>query len=62
MSQTLTQLNNEKQEAALLNISWRGLQEYRKRRLVPYIKLGKRVLYNHGDVMRALEKLTVKSI
>jgi hypothetical protein len=52
-------LLTEKEQAAQLSISWRGLQEYRKKRLVPFIRLGRRVLYRPSDVERALERLTV---
>ena len=53
-------LLNEKEQAALLSISWRGLQEARKKRLIPFVRIGRRVLYRPSDVERALERLTVK--
>jgi hypothetical protein len=53
-------LLNEKEQAALLSISWRGLQEARKKRLIPHVRIGRRVLYRPSDVERALERLTVK--
>lgn len=55
-------LNNEREQAAALNISLRSLQNYREMRLIPHIRLGRRVLYNHADVMRALERLTIKAL
>ncbi len=62
MDQIKKILLNEKEMAQLLSISWRGLQEYRKRRLIPCVKLGRRVLYRPADVERALDRLTIKAI
>jgi predicted DNA-binding transcriptional regulator AlpA len=57
-----TTLLTEKQMAALLAISWRGLQELRKRRLVPHIRLGRSIRYCPSAVQTAIEKLTVESV
>lgn len=55
-------LVGEKEQAAMLSISWRGLQEQRKKRLIPFVRIGRRVLYRPSDVERALERLTVKEV
>ena len=62
MGQMQKILMNEKEMAQLLSISWRALQEYRKRRLIPYVKLGRRVLYRWSDVERALDRLTIRAV
>jgi len=51
-----------REQAELLSITWRGLQDFTKRRIVPHVKLGRLVRYNPVEVAKALEKLTVKSI
>jgi hypothetical protein len=53
-------LVSEKEQAAMLSISWRGLQEARRKRLIPCVRIGRRVLYRPGDVEKALQRLTVK--
>jgi hypothetical protein len=53
-------LLSEKEQAAQLSISWRGLQEARKKRLIPCVRIGRRVLYRPSDVERALERLTIR--
>ena len=58
-NQTKT-LVSEKEQAAMLSISWRGLQEARRKRLIPCVKIGRRVLYSPAAVERALERLTIK--
>jgi len=49
-------------QAELLSISWRHLQELSKKRLIPTVRLGRRMLFNPIHVAAALEKLTVKSL
>jgi hypothetical protein len=53
-------LLSEKEQAAQLSISWRGLQEARRKRLIPFVRIGRRVLYRPADVERALEHLTIR--
>jgi hypothetical protein len=53
-------LLTEKEQARLLSMSWRGLQEFRKRGLVPCIRIGRLVRYSPKDVERALQKLKTK--
>lgn len=55
-------LLTEKEMADSLAISWRGLSEFRKRRMIPVVRLGRAIRYNPSEVARALEKLTVRSI
>ena len=51
-----------KEMAAMLSMSWRGVQELTKRREIPVVRLGRSVRYNPPAVAKALEKLTVRSI
>jgi len=62
MNTQVKTLVSEKEQAALLSISWRGLQEARKKRLIPCVRIGRRVLYRPADVERALERLTIKEV
>jgi hypothetical protein len=48
--------------AAKLRVSLRSLANFKDRRLIPHIKLGRAVRYDEHAVMRALEKLTVKEV
>ena len=58
----MTQLLTLKEMAPKLAISWRGLQELTKRRLVPVVRLGRNVRYNPEAVAKAVEKLTIREI
>jgi excisionase family DNA binding protein len=51
-----------KEMAAMLSMSWRGVQELTKRREIPVVRLGRSVRYRPEAVSKALEKLTVRSI
>jgi excisionase family DNA binding protein len=51
-----------REQAEQLSISWRGLQEFTKKRMIPSVRLGRLVRYNPIEVSKALEKLTVRSI
>ena len=53
-------LLTEKEQARLLSMSWRGLQEFRKRGLVPCIRIGRLVRYSPKDVEQALKNLKTK--
>jgi hypothetical protein len=55
-------LIGEKQLLEDLQFSARHLWNLRKRRMIPYTKVGRRVMYNPTDVERALNKLSVKEI
>ena len=56
-------LLTEKQQANALACSPRHLVNLRQKRLIPFIKLGGRLIrYNPEAVARALEKLTVKEV
>ena len=49
------------EQAELLSCSVDTLERMRARRIIPYIKMGPRLIrYNPEAVARALEKLTVK--
>jgi hypothetical protein len=60
MGTQIKTLVSEKEQAALLSMSQRGLQEARRKMLLPYVRIGRRVLYNPVDVERALERLTIR--
>jgi hypothetical protein len=53
-------LVTEKEQARRLSMSWRGLQEIRKRKLVPFIRIGRLVRYSPKEVEKALQKLKGK--
>ncbi len=48
--------------AEFLGISERSVDNYVKRKLIPHIKLGNRILFNLADVRAALQKHTVKGV
>ena len=50
------------QAATYLNISPRTLSEWQARRMVPYIKGGKCVLFKRTDLDAAMDRLTVNAI
>jgi hypothetical protein len=56
------QLITEKEQAARLRVCERHLINLRKKRLIPYVKLGKSIRYNPNAVERALAKLEVKEV
>ena len=43
----------------LLHVSERTLQEWRKQRKIPFIRLKGKILYRQSDVLKCLEKQTV---
>jgi len=51
-----------REQAELLSISWRHLQELSRKRLIPCVRLGRRILFNPLHVEKALEKLTVREV
>ena len=53
---------NEAQVAAYLSICPRSVRNLRRRRLIPYLRLGGRILYRLAEVNRALEKLEIRSV
>lgn len=56
----LRKLVNERELAALLGVSSTHLGHLRKRRILPYLLLGKAVRYCPDDVAAALDRLTVR--
>ena len=52
----------EEELAKELRVSQRHLINMRNRRLLPHLKLGRRVIYDKFAVQKALEKLTIKEI
>ena len=55
-------LIKEKDVLELLQCSQRHLVNLRRKRLIPFIRLGRAVRYNPDAVSRAMEKLTVKEL
>jgi hypothetical protein len=53
---------NEAQVAAYLSICPRSVRNLRRRRLIPHVRLGGRILYRLAEVNRALEKLEIRSV
>lgn len=60
MNITQRLLVNEKQMAAMLGVSWGHMINLRRRRMVPFIQLGKSIRYNPKLVEIALQKHTVR--
>ena len=56
----MSELITEPAQAKLLSCSISHMKQLRRRRLIPFIKLGGAVRYNPVAVARAIEKLTVK--
>ena len=46
--------------AALLRVTPRHLEKLTKRRVIPFIKLGRSIRYKWSAVEKALDKVTVK--
>ena len=55
-------LLSEREVSLYLGLSPRSVRNLRKRRLIPYIKLGGRVLFRLAEIDRALAKLEVRSV
>lgn len=53
---------NEAQVAVYLSICPRSVRSLRRRRLIPHVRLGGRILYRLAEVNRALEKLEIRSV
>jgi excisionase family DNA binding protein len=54
------QLLTDKELAPILGCSWRHIKTLRLKRLIPFVQLGRLVRYNPQEVMKALEKITIK--
>jgi len=52
-------LLTEQEEATLLKVSKRHLFTLRQKRLIPFVRLGRVVRYDHDEVVRAIRKLTI---
>jgi predicted DNA-binding transcriptional regulator AlpA len=53
-------LITERELAQLLHCTPRHIFNLRRRRIIPYVKLGGAIRYNADEVERAIQKLTVK--
>jgi hypothetical protein len=53
----MTQLLEEKELLEIVRIKSRRLKDYRERRVIPFIKTGRSVLYDPEAVIAALKKL-----
>jgi hypothetical protein len=60
MQQHTPLLVTEKAQADILSISVHHLINLRKRRLVPYVRLGKSIRYDPNEVAKAVRKLTIE--
>jgi hypothetical protein len=56
------QILSERELATYLDISERNARELRKRRVIPHVRLGGRVLYRLVQVNKALERLEIRSV
>lgn len=56
----MTGLITGEEQAKLLSCTSRHLRNLCKRRLIPYVKLGRSIRFNPNAVERAVEKLTIK--
>ena len=53
--------DHESELAEILTCSVRHLQNLRRRKLIPYVRLGPRLVrYDPSDVERAIQKLTIR--
>lgn len=54
-------LHDKHEAAAMMNCSWRHIQNLTTRRVLASVRLGRLVRYRRADIEKCLEKLTVKS-
>jgi hypothetical protein len=54
------QLLTGKELAPIIGCSWRHVMTLREKRMIPYVQLGRLVRYNPQEVLRAIQKLTIK--
>jgi excisionase family DNA binding protein len=47
---------NKKQVAELLNVTVRSVDEWMKRGILPYLKIGRTVRFKSGDIVRHLDE------
>jgi hypothetical protein len=59
--QTTPKLNTPQEQADLMRCSLGHLLNLRRRRLIPYLKIGKCVRFDPLAVRKALEKLEVRA-
>ena len=51
------------QAAKYLGVSSRTLSDWQRRRIIPYVKMGRKcVLFRREDLVRAMEKFIVRSV
>lgn len=50
----------EDELAQALNVSKRSIATYRAQRVIPFMKIGRQIRFNPGDVKTALAQLTVR--
>ena len=62
MKTRATRLLTEKEQAEELQCSLRHLANLRKRRLIPYVRLGRSIRFDPAAVERALTKLSVREL
>jgi excisionase family DNA binding protein len=54
-------LHDKHEAAAMMDCSWRHVQNLTTRRLLASVRLGRLVRYRRSDIEKCLEKLTVKA-
>jgi excisionase family DNA binding protein len=55
-------LLSSRELAPILGCSWRHIENLRRKRLIPCIRLGHLVKFRLSDVEKALENLTVEAV
>jgi hypothetical protein len=53
-------LLSNKELAPIIGCSWRHVMTLREKRLIPYVQLGRLVRYDPTEVMKAIQKLTIR--
>jgi excisionase family DNA binding protein len=56
-----TLLHDKHEAAAMMNCSWRTIQNLTSRRLLAAVRIGRLVRYRRSDIEKALDRLTVKA-
>ena len=59
--ENIMKLVREKKLLEDLPLSARGLWNLRRKKIIPYLKVGRCVMYNPSAVERALQRLEIKS-
>lgn len=52
---------SEPQLSAFIDVKIRTLREWRSRRIIPFIKIGRKIQYNVNNVLAALDRFERKA-